>query len=192
MYDVITYMRQMFCDVSIFLNDVNAENTLLYFYSAVFQGFAALLTLGSMFYLYFTETYQNQIERIEEELKRQYNQQRDVLNAIYMEGIIQYSRKEVKRHDDQENPRLNTMRDLIQHYDKISETNMHIKNKIPTILNFSIIILSISLLALFSIGYNPSINTILFFVGIILIIFSFYNLIKIKNVITLILKYKSD
>jgi len=29
------------------------NTTLLYFYSAVFKGFAAILTLGAMFYLYY-------------------------------------------------------------------------------------------------------------------------------------------
>jgi hypothetical protein len=71
------------------------ENTLLYFFSALFQGFAAIITLGSMFYLYFIEHLNEQKAKIEEELKRQFNPQRDVQNTLIVRGIIEYCRGEL-------------------------------------------------------------------------------------------------
>ena len=41
------------------------EDTLRYFFSAVFQGFAAIITLGIMFYLYYLDKFRNRIEDIE-------------------------------------------------------------------------------------------------------------------------------
>lgn len=44
----------------------NISDTLRYFYSAAFQGFAAIVTLGIMFYLYFVQDINNRIKSIED------------------------------------------------------------------------------------------------------------------------------
>ena len=48
-----------------FLTVNKMEDTLRYFFSAVFQGFAAIITLGIMFYLYYLDKFRNRIEDIE-------------------------------------------------------------------------------------------------------------------------------
>lgn len=167
------------------------ENTLHYFFSALFQGFAAIIALGSMFYLYFLQHFNSQKSNIESELKRQYNQERGILNEIYIKGIIEYCREELSRNEkDKINLRLNTMRELIQKHDTLCNFYDNVKNLIPKILNTTLIILILSLVSLFLVGYSWVLNYILLILGIILIGLSIYNLINVKNIIIKILSQK--
>ena len=45
------------------------EETLRYYFSAMFQGFAAIIALGAMYFLYFFEKIENQKKEIILELK---------------------------------------------------------------------------------------------------------------------------
>lgn len=167
------------------------ETTLQYFFSALFQGFAAVIALGSMFYLYFLQYFNSMKGNIENELKRQYNQDRNILNDIYIKGIIEYCREELRtKEEDIINLRLNTMRELLKNYDNLCNFYDNVKELIPKLLNTSVIILIVSLVSLFLMGYNSLLNYFLFILGIILIGLSIYNLINVKNIIIKILSYK--
>jgi len=166
------------------------ETTLHYFFSALFQGFAAIIALGSMFYLYFLQYFNSKNENIKSELKRQYNDERNILNEIYLKGIIEYCREELKtKESDEINLRLNAMRELMKNHDYLCAFLKDVKRLIPKILISSIIILISSLGSLFLVGYSKNLNYFLFALGVVLIGVSIYNLINVKTLILKILNY---
>lgn len=168
------------------------ETTLLYFYSAVFQGFAAIIALGSMFFLYFLQYYNSQKENIKNGLQKQYNyQEREIFNEIELKGgIIKYVRERVKNEIDNRDLTLDIQRKLINEYEILSEFYNQIRKQVLKCLALSILILTISIFSLFLVGYNLIINSILLVNGIILIFISLYDLLIIKKIISKVLNYK--
>lgn len=166
---------------------INISDTLRYFYSAVFQGFAAIIALGAMFFLYFRQGIENERMRIEERLQNYFVTTISNVRAdIDKSGIIQFVRNELK--DNEKGLRKEAQKALVARYDFLSKSLEKIEAKIPAILRDTIIILSLSLIFLFLVGYNPIGDIFLIVAGFFLIILSIRNLISIKNLILIILK----
>lgn len=169
-------------------------NTLRYFYSAVFQGFAALITLGGMFYIFFKQFVDSNKDKLE-------NRMQDQIKGNYINGkvprefatkdILKYSRKYVeegKSNLAKQGLLYDALKRSIEEYDLINNKLESVKFKIPIILSFTISILMISLISLFSIGYWQWLNITLIGLGIVTISLAVFDLIKIRNLIKEIIK----
>lgn len=164
------------------------EDTLRYFFSAMFQGFAALIALGAMFYLYYKEISFNKMQNLENELRKFLNVNNDLnVNAkIDSEGIESYTQNHLNGHKQFE--RRNTVEVLFDNYKNTKRKREKVKFKLPRILNYTIIILIVSITSLFLVDYNYILDKIILMIGILLIIFSIITLIMIKKFILTIIK----
>jgi len=165
---------------------------MLYFFSAIFQGFAALLTLGVMFYLYYMNKVNENIMWIESELRRQFNASKDLINKIELITFVEYCRKEyVSKLGEAKASEWDLfIKTKVDEYDKINKKKEKIRKKIPIILYMTISILIVSMISLLGIGYLKGESNILFGIGIFTVIISIIDLIIIINLIKSILKDK--
>jgi len=172
------------------------EETLRYFFSAVFQGIAAIIALGSMFFIYDFDKIENQKKVIENFLKNNIkapglDDKFDLSNI----GIIEYSKRYVDEYADNSN--YKTAQKLCKIYEiKLKEFERleekeRIINHFPSFLKLAITILILSLISLFLVGYNCYLNYFLIFIGIIVIIMTILYLKKLYRLIITILDIKS-
>ena len=148
------------------------EDTLRYFFSAVFQGFAAVIAIGIMFYLYYMDRINKKLEEIETSLSGfKSSPQSD--NDLYIKehGLVSFIKDKIlplKTNLSAYDP----TRSLIVIYDKIKAQNEKLKTKLIILFKLAILIILISLISLFSVGYYSWLNIILFISGIICIFLS--------------------
>lgn len=148
------------------------EDTLRYFFSAVFQGFAAIITLGIMFYLYYLDKLSSKTEKIESRLsnfKPQIGRGHDELLTYEREGIIEYMKKyllpikkDIQAYD--------WARLQVSLYDSIGEQKQSMSVKMKNLFKIARLILVVSLISLFLVGYYEWLNYILVTFGIACII----------------------
>jgi len=164
------------------------EDTLRYFFSAVFQGFAALIALGAMFYLYFKELSINRTNQIEKELRKFLNVHNNLnIDAkIDSQGIELYTDNHLDRNNQFD--RREIVVKLNANYKSIKQKINRVENILPFILRNTFIILITSIFSLLLTGYYCVINYILLIIGAIIVIFSIITLIKMKNFILDILR----
>jgi len=164
------------------------EDTLRYFFSAVFQGFAALIALGAMFYLYFKELSINRTNQIEKELRKFLNVHNNLnIDAkIDSQGIELYTDNQLDRNNQFD--RREIVVKLNANYKSIKQKINRVENILPFILRNTFIILITSIFSLLLTGYYCVINYILLIIGAIIVIFSIITLIKMKNFILDILR----
>jgi len=159
-------------------------DTLRYFFSAVFQGFAAIITLGSMFYISYFDKIDTKKKKITDEAARQYHPPNEQSKLQILEvGIIQVIKKELLPKLENDLKRDSYWNGLVSQFEVLNEKEISIKKDIPKVLYLNLVILLISVIALFLIGYHPTLNWILFIVGIIVIILSTIALFSILNII---------
>ena len=164
------------------------EDTIRYFFSALFQGFAALITLGAMFYLYFKEQCINKLNRIEFDIQQFINVHNNlnIKAEIDSIGIELYTDNYLR--NNQNFDRRNTVVKLLSEYKSINNKKENIEDGIPLLLRNTIIILITSISGLFITDYHRIINYFLIIVGLSILIFSFITLLKMKNFILKMLK----
>ena len=164
------------------------EDTLRYFFSALFQGFAALIALGAMFYLYFKELSINRMNQIEKELRKFIN----VLNNLNVDAKIDSQGIELYTDNHLEKNNQFDRREIViklnANYKSIKKKINGVENILPFILRNTFIILITSIISLLLIGYHCLINYMLLIIGVIIVIFSIITLIKMKSFIIDILK----
>ena len=76
----------------------NNSDTLRYFYSAIFQGFAAIITLGSMFYIYFRQQIENRKDELKKNMEHEYRSSPPIYKKINNEIIITFTRNFCKKN----------------------------------------------------------------------------------------------
>ena len=162
------------------------EDTLRYFFSAVFQGFAAIITLGAMYFLYFFERIELSKKNIIDKLTP-YENETGYKDYIIQNGVIEYL-KNILLPKKVDNPAYEMPRKLLKKYEALTATELKIKSYLPQLLRGTISILILSLISLFLIGYNNILNYCLAVVGIVVIILSIKYLFMIKKVILEIIK----
>ncbi len=163
------------------------EDTLRYFYSSVFQGFAALITLGAMYYLYFFDKTDSQKKDLIEKLKS-HGDYANYENRDYIikYGIITYLEEKLLPLK-KDIPQYDTVRFIVESYKKLQTAESQIKNYLPILLKKSITVLITSLICLFLIGYNLYLDYVLMVAGVIVIILSIDLLLSIKKLILVII-----
>ncbi len=159
--------------------------TLRYFFSASFQGFAALITLGSMFYLYVIEKINSEKNNIIKKVDNAITTRSAQVKAyISQYGVIEYVRNEILAKKPKDHVGTLHLRYLINKFDHLIEKEKELKNNLPTLLNLSLLLLSSSMISLFAVGYNIYFDYFLLFVGFLVIILSLIFFIKLKYFIT--------
>jgi hypothetical protein len=176
-----------------FLRDFTGiRDTLRYFFSAIFQGFAALIALGAMFFFYFRQSVEREMDNLKNEMRNYFNINLPKIRAeIDIEGIVLYVKKYLKSKKGSEDYNIKILSKHLNRYDYLDETMSGFTIKIPEILNMTIQILIISMIGLFFVGYSVIIDSILVIIGAYLIIISIKNLFTIESFIVRILGGKS-
>ena len=152
------------------------EDTLRYFFSAIFQGFAAIITLGIMFYLYYMDKQSRKVDEIERELMMfkpsglgPDGEER--LKYFLDFSIIEYMREySIKRRTTHSQADPIYMR--VNKYDSIIKQKELLSDNLKILFKIARMILICSLLSLFLVGYFYWLNIVLEIAGIILIILS--------------------
>ena len=177
------------------LNCINvSSDTLRYFYSSVFQGYAAIFTLGGMFYIYYSQ----QIEMKQTLIK---NILTNTIKRLTWTGVTKESKIafNVNVIDYVENyfvkeyginiltPPFNEISALVIAYKSIQSHNTAIKTDIKKIIVLSIFFLLSSLMILYSIDANRLLNSFAAYSGVIIIIVSFYYFFKLWSIINKII-----
>jgi len=147
-------------------------DTLRYFFSAAFQGFAAIITLGIMFYIYHLDKIRKEIDEINSFFsgyKPRSGSEDDLYVkehglALYVKNRILPSKVNVEAYD--------STRQLVSLYEKIIEQKNRLNIKLLSLFKIATIIILVSLISLFCVGYFRWLNNILFFSGILNIFFS--------------------
>jgi len=150
------------------------EDTLRYFFSALFQGFAAIITLGIMFYLYYLDKQSRKVDEIEKELSiyipsglsaeaiERYN--------FFLEfGIIAYVKEYLIKRQLASSQYFHFQK-RIEIFDSITEQKKVLSEKLKLLFKISRTILIGSLISLFLVGYFNWLNIILAVDGLILIV----------------------
>ncbi len=157
------------------------EDTLRYFFSVIFQGFAAIITLGAMYFLFFFEKNENQKKIILYELEKYKDVVPGQTEFIILNGIVEYIKQKVL--PIKKGAAYDTLRELMKKYNLLLETESKIKNYLPSLLKGTISILILSFISLFLVGYYNYLNYFLFIIGIIVIFLSIKYLLRIKKII---------
>ena len=164
------------------------EDTLRYFFSAVFQGFAAIITLGIMFYLYYLDKLTKKLESIESSFDG-HIPSRGTEGDFYVKenGIVMYVKNKVLPFKEG-----NAGYDYIRKLVAIYEVNIGQKEKLNinliALFKIAVSILLTTLMSLFCVGYFMWLNLTLFVCGIIIIILSWVFFLKLFSFISEIIK----
>jgi len=150
------------------------EDTLRYFFSAVFQGFAAIITLGIMFYLYYLDKLSNEIKKAEHGLENyipKTGKSVEERELYYKEGFFPYMKKYVLTKIT-DNPSFTIERQKISRYDSIQEQKESLSTQFKYLFKIARVILIVSLISLFIIGYVKILDYVLLISGATCIILS--------------------
>lgn len=157
------------------------EDTLRYFFSAVFQGFAAILTLGTMYYLYFND----RANRYEDLNYRDMKIILDRIKGDYPDTVTddkayKFATSYIENNRDGNDEDCLLLEELVKDLKAIDNDQKEVQILVPTIIKKSIEILAISLTALFTVGYFSLVNYVLFLIGIYIILqaLTYFKLIK--------------
>lgn len=172
---------------------LNNPDTLRWFFSSVFQGFAAIITLGAMFYLYFFEKSErhksDQENRIWQIFKRIYTSI-EINPVIYKKGFVNYLVNDFLPEHEKEtgNNALNSIKELTELYTQLEEREILLKDYVYRLLKKSVVILSISIIALLLIGFNMYINIALLPIAGVTVILSLLHFNKLKELFVIALE----
>lgn len=164
------------------------EDTLRYFFSAVFQGFAAVITLGIMFYLYYMDRINKKLEEIESSFSG-FESSPGSDNDLYIKehGLVSFV-KEKLLPLKLNVPTYDNFRRLVAMYDDKINQKEKLKTKLLVLFKLAVSIILISLISLFCVGYYSWANTMLFISGLVCLFLSvlFFNRLFtfIKDVIS--------
>lgn len=158
------------------------EDTLRYFFSAIFQGIAAILTLGSMFYMNYNDKTKTRIKELEKEVYEFFRpdskQRNDVIQSNIIEVIIKVF--SLPKYENEIFLRHNL---IAEEYLLIVRKQNEIKKILPAIILQGIILLISSAFGLFNVGYNETFNDILYWMGMIVLLFTFLFLMNLLKLI---------
>lgn len=160
------------------LSQVKVE-TLYYFYSAIFQGFAAMFTLILMFVIYYFEKSDRRRYYYEQELEKtaksmfSFNYINDEINKG--KGLYEFIKEIINKRDIEQDKKLHV---LIDACDKLNYQETFVKRQLVYILSLSFVILlsSIILLYLIDIINKNYYLSFYFALGIIVIMFVYFTL----------------
>ncbi|MDQ7063672.1 MAG: hypothetical protein Q9P90_05420 [candidate division KSB1 bacterium] len=78
---------------------INISDTLRYFYSAIFQGFAAVIGIGGMFYVFYKQNLSNKKEKILNAMESYYSTEDWGNKAlIQLEGVQNRVKRDLERY----------------------------------------------------------------------------------------------
>lgn len=159
------------------------EDTLRYFFSAIFQSIAAILTLGAMFYMNYNDKTKTRINELIKETSRIYQPAgSEILNEVLKSNIIEVMREHyLPLHKDQQS--YNFHRLIVEEYKSITKKLEEIKNLSPSLIILGILLLIFSSVGLFFVGYNVKLNELLFLFGILILVMTCTFLMNLLSII---------
>lgn len=152
------------------------EDTLRYFFSAVFQGFAAIITLGIMFYLYYMDKQSRKIDNIEKELllfkpNSISDKSGEKIKSYVEHSIFEYATCYLLPSLVEANP-THQIVVAMKKYDLIIKQKKLLSGQLKGLFKIATLILIVSLVSLFMVGYYKWLTVVLFIIGIITILLS--------------------
>lgn len=175
-------------------NTFYSVDTLRYFYSSIFQGYAAIFTLGSMFYIYFS----GKVDGLRREMEMNalnlvkisgFYPDTNFQEKLFIEtvGVFKYMEKYIiPRKEDLQTYPAYTYLSATYDINIVKEgTTTRIKSILKFIVNLSIPILLLSLICLYFIDFKSSCiaNEIIFYSGIVFLIASVLYFILLGKLI---------
>jgi hypothetical protein len=158
-------------------------DTLRYFFSSVFQGYAAITTLGIMFYLYYLDKVRKSLEDIESSFSG-YKPSSGTEEDFYVKehGLTLFVKNKVLPLKVNI-PAYDYVRQLVALYEEKIEHKDSFNRKLLRLFKIAVLILLVFLISLFCIGYYEWLNNILFFSGILDILLSFVFFVMLYSFI---------
>jgi hypothetical protein len=155
------------------------EDTLRYFFRAVFQGFAAVTTLGIMFYLYYLDKFRKRVEDIES-IFQGFKPNPGTEDNLYVKehGFVMYVKDKVlpKKEGIQS---YDFARKAVSLYEAMVLQKDRLNKKLMKLFKIAVLIILTSLISLFCVGYIVWLNKLLFILGILAILLSFIFFIQL-------------
>ena len=166
------------------------EDTLRYFFSAVFQGFAAIITLGIMFYLYYLDKFRKRVEDIES-IFQGFKPNSGTEDNLYVKeyGLVLYVKNKILP-TKVDIPSYDFARNAVSLYVKIVAQKERLNKKLMSLFKLAVFIILTSLISLFCVGYLIWLNNILFFLGILVTLLSFIFFTRLYSFIKDIIENK--
>ncbi len=167
------------------------EETLRYFFSAVFQGYAAIIALGSMFYISYLDRIRNSKNMIADKLANEVTGDKRVADAkIFEHSIIKFVEDRILPTIDINQKDFEFWKLGVHRFRTLEKKENELKKKLPTIIILTLIILTVSLISLFLVGICVFLNSLLTVVGGIIVILSILYFYKLKQIIYSTLELK--
>lgn len=141
------------------------EDTLRYFFSAIFQGIAAILTLGAMFYMNYQDKAKSRIDELVNFTRTFYSIPSEYRKVHSKSNIVEILKTHYE-NEKKDREIFYTAYEVINEYDGITSKLQDIKNIIPFLLVKGITLLIISSISLFAVGYHEYLNFVLFGTGL--------------------------
>lgn len=160
--------------------------TLRYFFSAIFQGIAAILTLGAMFYMNYLDRARNRINDLE--IKARISQS-DLLSEDIQtstRNIIELIWERVDSRTNQKGKKIagyDDMKSIYDQYVLLTSKEKYLKENLPGLVKKGIFLLVLSSISLFLVGLNCYLNYLLYLFGIVCIIYTIIYLMNLKTII---------
>jgi len=155
-----------------------AKDSLRYFFSSTFQGFAAIFTLGSMFYIFYSERVYNAMNGITSKLESIISKNGLILNdedsmSVTTYGIHYFIEQVLKKRDGfNKHPSYKSIDAASTFYFEIKYKHYRLKIKLTFFIIISTFILLFSLFSLLIIDLNDFYNDIASINAIYLLILS--------------------
>ena len=159
------------------------EDTLRYFFSTIFQGIAAILTLGAMFYMNYNEKTKTRIVELIHQTNRIYSPSNSEASQIALKTNLIVAMRDSFLSSKKDNPAYELHFQIVAEYNEINKKLEKIKVIMPSLIFQGVVLLMLSSFSLFGVGYSKEINDSLFIVGILVLIITSTFL---KNLVTIL------
>jgi hypothetical protein len=176
--------KLFFGDILEFLSfltlNIPNKDTLRYFYSSLFQGYAAIFSLSGMFFVFYAERMStiltktiSSLRTIIEEYKLVTNETEN--NYLATMGVFAFINEIYFKKNRNLPSNCSYHNSIIANYNIINFINGHqivAKRKLKRLILFSLLILCVSLVCLFCIGDFENVNLLIYRIGLVLIVIS--------------------
>lgn len=158
------------------------EDSLRYFFSAIFQGIAAILALGAMFYMNFMDRTKNRINELILNTLRDYNPPAKK-TEIEKSNIIEVMKVNLLPTMNRENSSDQKFFMIAEEYDSLKSKKDYLNSKLPGLIRKGILLLVLSGVAMLCIGFYAFLNYLMYGVAILCVALTFIFLLDLKKII---------
>ncbi|GEM_PF-6083266 len=165
--------------LSQFVTPDGLVNTMRYFYSAIFQGFSALLALGSMYYLFFKQQYNSELKDLLFEISTCINFNKKRID-VHKSEILSKAKQKLENVNEESNKLLKYYLDK---FENLNKRLIKIEALVKSIVNYSVFILIFSVILLLNVGINKIYAVVGYYTGIIIVLIAANIFLKTSEII---------